>query len=207
MTLRLAALVIVFIWSLALPRDAAPVRGESEADRNVRGSARLLVDRLDHALMARCLTPAAEQAMSGVVASGALHSVLGSDLSLVNGVVRASQIEVEIADRAQRSYRITLALPGVQEGKPDGEGRQFLFYLAATNPPHPRASRALLEIAASFDKAIPETALIRCSGTTEPQGDPRYPLGLALGSALAELAIIVTAMVYGLRAVRPGGRQ
>jgi hypothetical protein len=62
----------------------------------------------------------------------------------------------------------------------------------------------LLAAAALFDQAIPETALERCTGT-EQQGDRRYPRALILASAVLEVLVILAAVVFGLRAIRPVG--
>ena len=146
--------------------------------------------------------------MEELVATGALQPVLASDFTLVGGSVRAQEVELEIQDRDRHSYRITLALAGSNRGTPDGQGARFLYYLAASErPPNPRATTALLALAALFDGAIPETALARCAGGDAPRGDRRYPRRLALASAVLEWSIVMASILYALRAIRPAGRD
>lgn len=187
-----ALLVVGVVMGSAIPiaaRDAPPVIGG-------------LWGRLNRALTHRCLSPAAGQAMSDLVATGALQSVLGGDFTLAGGKLSGDQIEVAVQDDAQRSYIVTLALPGVKEGDADGQGERFVFYLGAANPPNPRAANVLLELAARFDRAIPDSAFERCAGGDESRGERRYSRAVALTSAIVEAAIIVFAILFGWRAVR-----
>jgi hypothetical protein len=159
---------------------------------------------LDRLLAPRCLTPAVSGALADLVATGALQPALRGDFTLEEMAVSADHIEVEIRDQARRSYGITLAFPGSRGGRPDGEGRHFSFYLAASPPsPNPRASTVLLTAAALFDQAIPEAAL-RCAGADEVHRDEdrRYPRALALASGIAQVSVVLAAILFGLRVVR-----
>jgi hypothetical protein len=164
---------------------------------------------LNHALVPTCLTPDVGSAMSNVVATGALQPVLGEDFTLVRGDIRDNQIELEIEDRAHQSYAVTLALQGARTEPADGHGRNFQFYLApSTSPPNPRATAVLLGVAAQFDQGIPDTALAPCGGGDEDRGvggramgDGRYPRVLFLASAVAEVLIVVAAILFALRTI------
>jgi hypothetical protein len=161
-----------------------------------------------------CLTPAVGSALSEVVAAGGLTPVLAAEFTLARTSIQGNHIEVEIRDRDQRAYAVTLALPGSGYGEQHDKGRLFLFHLAPpAGPPNPRATAALLAIASIFDAAIPDTALVPCPQTDRPRerehqapaetgqpqarGERRYPRWLALAGAAAQLAIIVAACLYG----------
>jgi hypothetical protein len=158
------------------------------------------LERLGAAVADRCVTAEAGRALSEVVASGALAPILGDELTLVRGDVRANQIEVEVRERAQRAYVVTLVTSGAAAGPVAGRGRNFDFVLAPA-PDDPRTRAALLAIATAFDAAIPDRALARCTGGGESQADPRYPLPLILFSAVAQILVIAAAVVFGLRAL------
>jgi hypothetical protein len=197
---RLLLLACCLIPLVGAPAGAQPAAGEP----NVPSLAHRLLDRLDRALSAECLTPAAGRVLSDLIAAGRLEPVLQSELTFAKGAVGSQQIELEIRDQAQRPYGVTLALPGTKVGTPDGQGARFLFYLSASpGPPNPRATRALLAAAVLFDGAIPDTALGRCAGGDESHTDRRYPRTIALASAMVEVSIIVAAIVFGLFAIRP----
>jgi len=161
----------------------------------------------------KCLTPAAGQALSDLVASGKIQAALTSEFSFVGGDVRGRRIDVEIQDREKRSYAVTLALPPAEErGEPRARGRQFLFYLPpSASPPSPRATDALLAIAGLFDQAVPETALAPCPeldpSTTHraagerPPGEPRVPRAVALVSAVVQVLALLAACLNAVRIV------
>ena len=132
-----------------------------------------------------------------------MQPVLSSDFTLVRGDIRVDQIELEIRDDGQRPYGIVLAFAGARGGEPDGRGRNFLFYLTPSDAPrNDRARAALLAVAALFDRAIPDTAIQSCSGADTPRGERRYPRTLSLISAVVEALIVLTALLFGLWAVR-----
>lgn len=193
---RLLCVASLLIAVTAQAQHAAPAQPPALVDR--------VLERIDRSLLHRCLTPEAGRAMSDLVAAGALAPVLGSDLTLARGDVRGDQIELVFHDQAQHSYSITLALPGAKTGQPSGKGARFLFYVDPSPDMNPRVVDTMLAAAALFDGAIPETALQRCAGADAPQADPRYPRAIALGSAVAEVLIVLFAIVFGLRAIRAG---
>ena len=196
--LRVRGLVVCAACVVALC-DRNGVRAEDNGGPSLM---RRLADSVDRSLVSRCLTPAAGTAMSQVAASGALQPILGNDLTLKRGNVGADTIEIEIEDPSHQASVLTLALPGTRTEEPTERGTHFWFYLASSNPPNPRMQQSLLAMAKLFDAAIPETALAPCSGSNQPKEDPRYPRSIALGSAVAEVLIIIIAVLYGLRAIK-----
>jgi hypothetical protein len=192
-------LAVACIVSAGAARHA---QGE-EANEGLARFFRGLAGRLDRMLVARCLTPEAARAMSDAVARGELEPVLGNEWTLERADLRGSAIDLEIRDPAGRAHTVTMALPGGASGSPDGQGRLFRFHLGESSSPDPRADRALLGLAALFDRVIPETALERCAGGDERRGEGRYPLALVLASAFLQLLVIAAAILFGLRAVRP----
>jgi hypothetical protein len=173
-----------------------------------------------------CLTPALSKVFEDLAARGALQRVLHDQFTLERIDVRQNQIELEIKDEARQPYAITLTLLEVNNAKPDGRGRHFLFYLGTPAArPNPQARTALLAAAAVVDEAILENVLQLCAGADQaaqvepqretgfepatrqgPQGQPPveygYPLGMALASAAAQVMVLVTATVFGLRTLR-----
>lgn len=200
-TCRLLSLACCLTVGAPTCAGAAPA---SEASQPGVGSR--LVARLERLLSARCLTPEAGRTLTDLVAAGGLQPVLRSDFTLVRGDIRVDQIELEIRDQAQHSYGIALALAGSRGGAPDGQGRNFLFYLTPSpEPPNERARTALLAVAAVFDEAIPDTAIQSCSGKDTPSGERRYPRTLSLAGAVVDVLIVLTATVFGLCVVRRRG--
>ncbi len=168
----------------------------------------------------RCLTPSTEVALRDAIAQTEFQRVLENGLRLENVLVQGDQIDLEVHDRTDQSYGITLVLPESKRGEPDATGGRFLFYLAPAPAPVPPQTRAvLLAAAAIVDRAIPDTALVRCgqtqpseasaSSTPSPQnpGQPpaehRYPLVLALISAGVQIMVLLAAILFGLRVIRP----
>jgi hypothetical protein len=196
---------VALLWSATPAAHAEPAAGA----QNVPMIHRLL-DPLEQFLVPKCITPAVDRVFNDLVAARAFQPVLGDGFTLERVEAHVDQIELEIQDGTHRQYGITLALTS-KSGKPDGQGRQFLFYLVASpSSPNLQAKTALLALASLLDEAIPETALVRCSGEAhEARGAPfaerRYPRALALASALAEVMVLLTAVIFGLRAVRPRG--
>src|SRR5262249_45346240 len=95
---------------------------------------------------------------------------------------------------------------GSRTGKADGEGRLFQFYLSPSpRSPNPRATAALLAVASLFDHGIPDTVLARCAGDdARHRGeDRRYPRALILASATVQILILLAAVVFGMRVIRP----
>ena len=198
------------LWCcMAVVAGAPPARAQSDAGERVAP----LVDRLADRLLPRCLTPAVGQVLQDLVAAGKLQALLSNEFTLMSGNVGADQIELKIQDPAQHLYAIALALPGSKSGQPDGQGRNFLYFVEAPgSPPNPRATQVLLAIASLLDAAIPDTAIERCAGTgeahdgggpSESHADRRYPRALALASAVVQVLIIAAAIAFGLYAIRP----
>ena len=161
-----------------------------------------LANRFRNELVPRCLTPATGAAMGEVVASGAVKSVLGSELTLESGSVRANQIELAVRRGAAARYIVTLALPGTKEGEPDARGIRFWIYVSGAEAQDPRTHEALLAVGRIFDAAIPETAMTVCGGSDQSAEEPRYPRVVALASAVVYGLILLIAITYGLRALR-----
>ena len=196
--MRRQAALLFFGPMLGVFISAAPCLGGAEpsSEGRVGRLVQRFRDSLDRVLVPRCLTPEAARVMSELVARGALRPVLGQEFTLERGDVRGSEIELEIRDGAGQSSSIVLTLAGSSGGRADGQGRLFRFYLQSTASS--RAAQALLEVAALFDQAIPDTALERCAGG----GEHRYPRVLILASALAQWLVIAAAVIYGLAALR-----
>lgn len=193
------------LWSATPAAHAEPAAGA----RNVPMIHRLL-DPLEQLPVPKCITPTVDRVFNDLAAARAFQPVLGDDFTLERVDAHDDYIELEIQDGAQRRYGITLALTS-KSGKPDGQGRQFLFYLVASpSPPNLQAKTVLLALASLLDEAVPGTALVGCSGEQHeargaPFGERRYPRALALASAMAEVMVLLAAIVFGLRAVRPRG--
>ena len=109
---------------------------------------------------ARHLTPAVGRSVRDAAAQ-ALEPVLRGGFTVTHVDVRGDTIEVAIRGADDRQYGVTLALPeSKREGRPDGRGRNFLFYLApAASGSNSVASELLLAAAARLDAAIPDTVL------------------------------------------------
>jgi hypothetical protein len=157
---------------------------------------------LERLLYARCLTPDAGAALNRLVESGRLASVLPREWTLTRGAVGSEEIGIEVRDPAQHLHAVTLALVERGDAAPDGRGRNLIFYLspsasAADAPARP----ILLALAAAFDAAIPDSAIQPCAGKDAPRGERRYPRRVALLGGLAEIAIVLAAIGYGLRAL------
>jgi hypothetical protein len=204
-----ACSLLAMSCGVALLGAGSPARAESPGGAGVGP----LISRLADRLVPRCLSPDVGRVMQDLVDARKIQALLSSDLTLVKGKVGANQIELEVQDSAQHAYGIALAISGSRSGSPDGQGRNFLFYVdAPAGPPDPRVTQALLAVAALLDDAIPDTALVRCSGAdeggradgrSEPHADRRYPRALALASALVQVLVIAAAIVFGLRAIPP----
>jgi hypothetical protein len=108
--------------------------------------------------VANHLTPAVAQVLQDTAAD-ALKPVTQRGFSVSRVDIHHDEIELEIQDRDDRLYAITLALPdsrGVpRAAAPDGRGEKFLFYLTRTDAtPNPEASTALLAAASNIDRAV-----------------------------------------------------
>jgi len=200
---RTRHLVALACCVVAVSGTASAGEDSAAGEWRVAAPVHRFLDRLDRMLSPRCLTPAAGAALTDLVAAGGLQPVLQDEFTILRGDVGGQQIELEIEDRIHHSYGITLALPGSKSGRPDGQGQRFLFYLAPTSSPNPRATTALLAAASLFDGVIPDTALARCSEGGEPHADRRYPRALILASAVMDVVIVLAAILFGLRAIRP----
>jgi hypothetical protein len=169
-----------------------------------------------------------ERALGPLVEGGGLQSALGKEFRLTRGDIGGNRIELEIQDQAQRPYGLVLALPESRSAPPDGAGLRFAYYLDPAAASNPSAKTALLAAGAIIDRAVPDTALQPCSqqlarsgaevegapdaappaaagapSADNPQPPPhrRYPLALALGSAIAQIAVLLVAILYGVWAV------
>lgn len=176
----------------------------------------------------RCLTPEVEHALGPLVEGGGLQSALGQEFRLTRGDSGGNQIELEIQDQAQHPYGLVLALPESRSGPSDGAGLRFAYYLDPAAASNPGAKAALLAAGAIIDRAVPDTALQPCSqqpagseadvdnapavappaeagaqsaNSSQPRPQRRYPLALALGSAIAQIAVVLVAILYGVWAV------
>jgi hypothetical protein len=196
-----------------LPARAEPAAGEP-GEQNVGPFVHRVVGAPEQLVVPKCLTPAVGPILEDLVATGALQPVLQDRFTLERVDIRADQLELEIEDPIHHSYGITLALPEAKDGKPDGEGRSFRFYLLASPaPPNRDATTTLLAVATLFDRAIPDTALVRCFASDAapnpragPTADRRYPRALALASASVEILVLLAAILFGLRAMRSRDR-
>jgi hypothetical protein len=204
-TRRLLALACcVALLGGATAAHGAPAAGELDALHLLRG----LLAPLDRLLTNRCVTPAANRVFEGLKAAGAFQRVVHDEFTLARVGAYPERIELEIQDAAHHPYAITLALRASKSGKPDGQGKHFLFYLeASASPPSAHATSTLLAAASLVDEAFPEAALERCAGGNAPHHDRRYPRALILASAMVELLILIAAIVFGLRAIRSPGER
>lgn len=160
----------------------------------------------------QCLTPAAEPALKQLIASSAFRETLGSDRTLKDVRLSGAEIEMVVDDTDGTRYQIRLAAPGASSRAPAGIGRRFVFYLtSSSDQPDADAARALLSAAALADQAIPDSAFAACNtprDTPMPEQVPQpifreeYPRALALVSAIVQLLILLTAVVFGRRAIR-----
>ena len=159
---------------------------------------------------ARCLTPAAGDALRAVVESGALRGVLGSDFQLERLNVTGDTIELVIEDKAQQQHGLTLALPEADRGAPDGQGRQLVYFLTTPSAQRrPDVSEVLLAAATLFDQALPASAIVNCGGEVAPSPTPAPAVvagessrAVALTSAALQIAVVVAAILIGLSVVR-----
>jgi hypothetical protein len=191
--------LVALLWCVASPDGVRSARAESAG---------------------RCLTPAAEVALRDAIAQPAFRRALENGLGLERLLVQGDHIELEVRDRADRSYGVTLVLPESKRGEPDATGGRFLFYLTpAAAPVPPEARAALLAAASIVDRAIPDAALVRCGGAPstgpgpsstappqnggQPSPEPRYRLALALVSAAVQIMVLAAAVLFGLRTIRP----
>ncbi len=108
------------------------------------------------------LTPAVAQVLQETAADS-LKPVTQHGFSVSRVDIHHDEIELEIQDRDDRLYAITLALPDSrgmpQAAAPDGRGQKFLFFLTRTDAaPNPEASTALLAAASNIDRAVMNAA-------------------------------------------------
>lgn len=194
LALRTTALVSLAIVGLAVTTARAATPSEPSAGTGIR--ARLARDMLPH-----CLTPDAGRALNALRESGRVAATLPEGWSLTGGEIRSDAIVVEIGDRDGARHAITLALPGSTQAKgAEARGRTFAF--AVTGTPLPSARKALLDLAALVDEAIPDTALQPCSGHQPSPGDDVATHRRSLLSASLQMAIVVAAITFGLAALR-----
>jgi hypothetical protein len=93
-------------------------------------------------------------------ADHALQPVVQNGLTVTRVDIHDDAIEVGVHDAHDAAYAVTLALPSAKHGaRPDGRGRNFVFYLSPSSGISRDAATALLASAALFDEAIPESAL------------------------------------------------
>lgn len=182
---------------------AFPARADEQAASSLLSR---MDGRADTLLLPRCITPAAGHAFEDLIEAGAVRAALPSDFSMTSGVIHDNEVELKIEDAEHHAYAITLALTASNQGRPDGQGRNFLFYFApAATPADARAASALLALASLFDGAVPDAGLVYC-GANEPHSDRRYPRGLILASAVAEGLVVLAAIIWGMRAIRSPSR-
>jgi hypothetical protein len=166
---------------------------EPSADTGVRA-------RLARWMLPHCLTPEAGRAVNALRESGSVAAVLPEGWSLTGGEIRSDAIVVEIGERDGARHAVTLALPGSTPARhADARGRTFAFAVAGAPPP--AARKALLDLAASFDAAIPDAALQPCSGHDTSPADDLGTRRRSLLSAMLQAAILVAAIAFGLAAL------
>jgi hypothetical protein len=135
---------------------------------------------------------------------------LGSSLSVQSLSLSGKRLELTVADDAPQRHTIALVLPEEASGQPDGQGQRFGFYFApGSHPLDPDTRRALLAAAALLDQAIPDAALVDCSGPARREGEhapptagPGYPRTRAFTSASIQLAIVFVALLWGRWRIR-----
>ncbi len=215
--------LVLLAWSIALLAGPHPAGAGVQADGQHSSIERFLT-RIAAKVTSKCITPAVDGVFVDLVRSDAFQRSLGDRFAVERADARGDHIDLLIRDVVDHhEHGVTLALTDSRGGTPDGEGTHFLFFLS--DPPDrrdPAASSTLLALAALLDNAIPESALVRCSGEDNagPQGiqveasstvpgpdglqggERRYPLSLALASAALELGVVLAAIVFGLHAIR-----
>jgi hypothetical protein len=94
-------------------------------------------------------------------AGNALQPLLDRGFTVTRLDINGDAIELEVEDADKHAHEVTLALRGSKRSaKPDGTGRQFVFYLSdPRGGADPAAHEALLATAARLDAAVPESAL------------------------------------------------
>lgn len=198
-------------WCAALLCAAACPRSEAQADANNLPTPGMVT----RSTSGRCLSPDVGRILQELVAAGALRSALG-DFTFESGNIGIDRIELAIRDANPGTYAIVLELKDRRAERPDGQGQRFSFFLVPPpGPSHASASRALLAAATLFDQAIPETALVRCAGETDPNAaaagdhrgtrppmERRFPRWILLASAVFQVAVVAMAMAFGIRTLR-----
>jgi len=180
-------------------QPTAPAVGEARVARLLRR----LLEPLNQRLTVPCLTADVSRVFDELTAKDAFRDLLGTQFTLAGGGVYPDHIDLQIRDAGQHSSRIRLAVPESARGTPDGKGRHFLFYLeTAPVAPTAQAASVLLAVATLLDTSLPDTVVARCGGGDPAVSEHRYPLALALVSAVAEATIVLLAILFGVRAIR-----
>lgn len=171
----------------------------------------LLIHIVPVTAQTHCLSPAAEQTLKDLMATGTLTATLGADLTLTGVSLTGTSIALRAANANGQPYGIELTLPGSSDRPPDGRGQRFVFHvLPAAAPPSPEVVQVLLATAALIDTSVPESAFADCSGqlsSPPPGGEPvrdslYYPRSSALSGAMLQVLILVAATLFGWRAIR-----
>ena len=156
----------------------------------------------------RCLTPDTGRVLRDVLATGAVQRRLPSGFSIENVEIAGQAIALSVLDPEQVRYELTLRVaPAEKTGR-----RRFTFAIGDGSHPPPRAvGDALVAAAGILDDAIPDALLADCSSSADDPGGRaagtegthalRLPPALALVSAVAEVSIIVAAIVFSLAAI------
>jgi hypothetical protein len=194
---RIVGARTALVWVAALVLGVGIARAATPPEPSGATGVRAWLAR---GMLPHCLTPDAGRALNELRERGRVAAVLPEGWSLTGGEIRSEAIVVEIGDRDGGRYGVTLALPGsTRAARADGRGRTFVFSVTGAPPPTPR--KALLDLAALVDDAVPDAALQPCSGH---DASPRDDLGTrrrSMLSAMLQAAILVAAIAFGLAAL------
>lgn len=164
----------------------------------------------------RCLNPAAEHAVKGILDAGTLQAILADNgLTLTDIGLKANRIEVRATNGGGSIYGVDL-VAGESRHPSDGLGKTFVFHLHPTSAPQDTA-KVLLAAAHLIDRAIPDTGFTECAGQSRspPPAVPQaidglrkpqpYPRSFALFSAMVQVLVLLAATVFGWRALPSTG--
>jgi hypothetical protein len=163
----------------------------------------------------RCLTPDTGRVITDVLATGAVQRRLPNGVAIENVEIGGQEIALSVLDPQHVRYEVRLQVAPTTRRAGKTGGRNFTFAIADTpNPPAQELADALFAAAGLLDDGIPDSLLVDCSSRA---GDPggrsggpdashalTLPPALALVSAVAEVSIIIAAIVFGIGAIARG---
>jgi hypothetical protein len=150
-----------------------------------------------------CLGPGIGRALQGLVAARAFEGVVPDGYRLTRLDVKLDYLEVAFDDDLGPAATVLLVPTGAAPSQRfQARGPHFGHRLIEARGPTPGpAVDAMLRAAQIVDQAVPSEELRGCKGPPgfEDGPPPRAPAVFGLGVGAAEIAIVLAALVIGVR--------